>query len=151
MNKKYRVAIIGFAHMHINHVAALYGAHPDVEWAAGADTTPLCPERRVAPYTRRWNLDHLVEKLGLSKTYDDYREMLRQERPDIVIVSCENAQHAGVVEACAAAGAHVCVEKPMAASLADALRMRRAERRRARPWSPTGPSPGSPRCARRRP
>jgi len=126
MSKKYRVAIIGFCHMHVNHVAALYAAHPQVQWAAGADTQPLCPERRVAPYTRQWNLDHLVEKLGLPKTYGDYREMLQKEKPEIVIVSCENAQHAAVVEDCAAAGAHVCVEKPMAASLADALRMTRA-------------------------
>jgi len=126
MSNQYRVAIIGFGHMHVNHVADLYGAHPQVQWAAGADTTPLVPERRVAPYTRQWNLDHLVNKLGLPKTYDDYREMLDKEKPQIVIVSCENAQHADVVEACAAAGAHVCVEKPMAASLADALRMRRA-------------------------
>jgi len=126
MSKKNREAIIGYCHMHVNHVAGLYAAHPQVQWAAGADTGPLCPERRVAPYTRQWNLDHLIEKLGLPKTYDDYREMLRQEKPDIVIVSCENAQHPDVVEACAASGAHVCVEKPMAASLADALRMHRA-------------------------
>jgi len=126
MSSKFRVAIIGFCHMHINHVAELYAAHAQVEWAAGADTRPLCPERRVAPYTRQWNLEHLVGKLGLPKTYDDYREMLQKERPEIVIVSCENAQHADVVEACAAAGAAVCVEKPMAASLADALRMDRA-------------------------
>jgi predicted dehydrogenase len=126
MTKKYRVAIVGFGHMHINNVASLYAEHPQVQWAAAADTRPLCPERRVAPYTRQWNLDHLVEKLGLPKTYEDYREMLCQERPEIVIVSCENAQHPDVVEACAAVGAHVCVEKPMAASLADALRMKRA-------------------------
>ena len=117
MSQQYRTAIIGFGHMHINHVAALYAAHPQVRWVGAADTRPLCPERRVAPYTRQWNLDHLVQTLGLPKTYDDYRELLAQERPEIVIVSCENAQHADVVEACAAAGAHVCVEKPMAESL----------------------------------
>jgi predicted dehydrogenase len=124
--KNYRVGIIGFGHMHVNHVADLYAAHPQVQWAACADTRPLQPERRVAPYTRQWNLDHLVEKLGLPEIYDDYREMLQREQLDIVVVSCENAQHADVVEACAAAGVHVCVEKPMAASLADALRMYRA-------------------------
>ena len=126
MSKKYRVGIIGFGHMHINHVAELYGAHPQVEWVGCADTRPLCPELRVAPYTRQWNLNHLVEKLGLPRIHDDYREMLHKESPDIVIVSCENAQHAPVVEACAKAGAHVCVEKPMAASLDDARRMGRA-------------------------
>ena len=31
MSKTYRLAIIGFAHMHINNVASLFGAHPQVE------------------------------------------------------------------------------------------------------------------------
>jgi len=126
MTKKYRVGIIGFGHMHINNVAGLYAAHPQVEWVACADTQPICPELRAAPYTRQWNQQHVREQFGIPKTYGDYREMLSQERFDIIIVSCENAQHADVVEACARAGAHVCVEKPMAASLGDALRMDRA-------------------------
>jgi glucose-fructose oxidoreductase len=67
-----------------------------------------------------------VETQGIPKLYDDYREMLVQETLDIVIVTSENAQHPPVVAACAAAGVHVCVEKPMAASLEGALRMVRA-------------------------
>ena len=47
MSRKYRVGIIGFGHMHINHVAPLFGAHPQVRWVAGADTRPLCPEWEV--------------------------------------------------------------------------------------------------------
>ena len=31
MSKKYRVGIIGFAHPHINHVASMFAAHPQVE------------------------------------------------------------------------------------------------------------------------
>ena len=49
--KTYRVGIIGFGHMHINNVAALYAKHPQVEMAACADTVPVRPELRVAPYT----------------------------------------------------------------------------------------------------
>jgi predicted dehydrogenase len=126
MNRKYRVGIIGFAHMHVNHVAACFAAHPRVELAACADTVPLRPELRVAPYTRAWNRNHALTELGVPRAYDDYHEMLRREKLDIAIVTCENAQHAAVVEACAAAGTHACVEKPMAASYADALRMARA-------------------------
>ncbi len=125
-SQKYRVGIIGFGHMHINNVAALYDAHPQVEWVACADTVPLRPELRKAPYTREWNKDFVMERTGLNKAYDDYREMLEKEPIDIVIVTTENAQHPDVVEACAAAGAHVCVEKPMARNLEDALRMARA-------------------------
>jgi predicted dehydrogenase len=126
MSKKVRLGIIGFGHMHINNVAALYGAHPRVEWAACADTVPLRPELRSAPYTREWNLDNNVAKLPIPKTYQDYHDMLQQEGLDIVIVTSENAQHPDVVEACAKAGVNVCVEKPMAMSLSDSLRMARA-------------------------
>ena len=126
MDKKYRVGVIGFGHMHINNVAALYAQHPQVQWVACADTSPAMPERREAPYTRQWNLKHALTELGIPRAYDDYREMLAKEQFDIIIVTSENAQHPVVVEACAAAGVNVCVEKPMAASLSDALRMARA-------------------------
>ena len=126
MPTTYRAAIIGFAHMHINNVAALYDNHPQIEWAACADTTPIIPELRSAPYTREWNRDRLMKELSIGKCYDDYREMLSAERIDVAIVTSENAQHADICEACAAAGVVMCVEKPMAASLEDALRMVRA-------------------------
>ncbi len=126
MGKKYRVGVIGFGHMHINNVAALYAQHPQVQWVACADTPCAVPEKREAPYTRQWNLKHALTELGIPKAYGDYHEMLAKEQFDIIIVTCENAQHPAVVEACAAAGVNVCVEKPMAASLSDALRMMRA-------------------------
>ena len=126
MSKKYRIGVIGFGHMHVNNVAALYAKHPQTELAAVADTVPLVPELREAPYTRGWNKKNALENIGFKKAYDDYKEMLAKEKLDIVIITCENAQHPDAVEACAAAGAHVCVEKPMAASLSDALRMVRA-------------------------
>ena len=126
MSKKYRVGIIGFGHMHINNVAALYAEHPQVEWVACADTVPDVPELRTAPYTRDWNVQNALTNLGVPKAYDCYDEMLGKEQFDIIIVCSENAKHPEVVEACAAAGANVCVEKPMAMSLSDALRMVRA-------------------------
>jgi predicted dehydrogenase len=125
MAKSYRLGLIGFAHMHSCHLAALFGRHPQVEWVACADT-PHPPELRTAPFTRDWNRQQIVEAQSIPKTYDDYHELLRREALDIVIVTGENAQHPDVVEACAAAGVHVCVEKPMAMSLSDGLRMGRA-------------------------
>ena len=144
MAQTYRTAIIGFAHMHINHVAKLFDDHPQVEWAACADTRPIVPELRSAPHTREWNRERVMAGLGIETYYDDYREMLKHEQIDIVIVTSENAQHPEVVEACAAAGAAVCVEKPMAVSLKDALRMDRAAKSAGTPllvhwqfaWSP---------------
>ena len=126
MSKKYRVGIIGFAHMHINNVAALYAEHPQVELVACADTVPDRPELREAPYTRTWNLKNALTDIGVPKSYEDYHEMLEKEQFDIIICCSENAKHPEVVEACAVAGANVCVEKPMAMSLSHALRMVRA-------------------------
>ena len=128
MSKSFRIGVIGFAHMHINHLIERFAAHPQAELAACADTPALVPELRSAHYTRAWNLRHALDDLGFPKAYDDYQEMLEQENLDIVICCSENAQHPPVVEACAQHGVHVIVEKPMAATLRDGLRMARAAR-----------------------
>ncbi|MEM7131309.1 MAG: Gfo/Idh/MocA family oxidoreductase [Chloroflexota bacterium] len=126
MATTYRVGIIGFAHMHINSLAQEFHAHPQVQLVACADTVPLSPELRDALYTRGWNLQLAQEKLGVPQTYADYHDLLAHEELDIVVCCAENTRHAEVVEACAAKGIHVVVEKPMASSLAHGLRMVRA-------------------------
>jgi len=124
--KTYRVGAVGFAHMHINNVLALFAEHPQVELVACADTIPDRPELRKGPYTRQWNVEHALADLGVPKAHNCYHTMLANEKLDIVICCSENAKHPDVVEACAAAGVNVCVEKPMAMSMTDALRMVRA-------------------------
>ena len=126
MTKKYRVGLIGFAHMHINSLIESFSQHPQVELVACADTVPNTPELREAPYTRSWNVKLAQEKYGVKKTYTDYHRLLNQEKVDIIICCSENARHAEVTEAAAAVKAHVLVEKPMASSLDHALRMVRA-------------------------
>ncbi|MBX3050487.1 MAG: Gfo/Idh/MocA family oxidoreductase [Caldilineaceae bacterium] len=124
----YRIGVIGFAHMHINSLLAQFAAHPQSVLVAGADTVPVRPDLGDVRSTRKWNMQNAVDKIGLPKLYDDYREMLEKEEFDIVITCAENAQHGDVAEACAAAGVHVVAEKPMAASLHEGLRMARAAR-----------------------
>jgi predicted dehydrogenase len=127
MSRRYRVGIVGFGHMHVNNVAALFAKHPQVEMAACADTVPLKPELRVAPYTRAWNRRNVVATCGVKKDWgEEWKSMLESEKLDIVICCTENARHPEVVEACAGVNAAVCVEKPMAASLEHAMRMVRA-------------------------
>jgi len=129
MSRRYRVGIVGFGHMHVNNVASLFAKHPQVDMAACADTAPARPELRRAPYTREWNRHNVIAACGVRKDWgEDWEAMIEAERLDIVVCCTENSRHAHVVEACAAAGAAVCVEKPMAASLEDALRMARAAR-----------------------
>ncbi len=128
MSKKYRVGIIGVCHVHVHNVAAIFQNHPKVELIAVADTTPDTPEISESAYTRKWNLNYLVNDMGIPNVYDEYQEMLRKENLDIVICNSENAKHPEVVQACAETKTHVCVEKPMASSLADALEMDRFRR-----------------------
>src|SRR5918998_416536 len=124
--KTYRAGVIGFAHMHVNELMRAFGELPNVEWVACADTRPAQPELVEARFTRDWNKRHAHEEIGIPRVYDDYREMLDAERFDLVLFCPENSRHGEVAEAIAAHGAHLLTEKPMAATLPDALRMVRA-------------------------
>lgn len=124
--KTYRMGVIGFAHMHVNTLIDSFSKLEKIKWIGCADTKPLVPSISMEPGTRRANVKRTLEEVGIPKYYEDYHEMLEQEAFDIIIVGSENAFHGEVVEAVASRGIHVIVEKPMAASLSDALRMVRA-------------------------
>ena len=131
MTKTYRLGAIGFAHMHVNTLLNRFAELPasgqaDVEWVACADTVPTVPSRTLKPASRGANLKRAHEIIGIPKVYDDYREMLDREEFDIIIFCPENARHGEVAEAIASRGVHMVTEKPMSASLSDALRMVRA-------------------------
>ncbi len=122
----YRVGIIGVCHVHVHNVANIFKNHPQVELVAVADTLPCVPEIGKKPYTRAWNLDYLTNEVGIPNRYDDYGEMLEKESLDIVICNSENAAHPEVAAACGAAGVHICIEKPLAASLRDSWKVIRS-------------------------
>jgi predicted dehydrogenase len=144
MAKKYRVGAIGFAHMHINTLLDEFKKMPEVEWVACADTVPDTPSISMKDSTRGANLKRAREVIGIPRVYDDYREMLKRDQYDIVIFCPENAKHGEVAEAIAEAGAHMVTEKPMAASLAEALRMARAARSKKRELMINWPTTWSP-------
>lgn len=122
---KYRVVVAGFAHVHINGVAAHFAAHPRLELCAGADLPALVPELKTAIYTRKWNANFCAENFGL-KIHQDWKAMLDAEKPDLCVVNSENAYHTLITEECARRNIGVCIEKPMAASLSDGLKMHRS-------------------------
>jgi len=129
MARTYRLGVVGFAHMHVNTLMDQFRALPSVQWVACADTAPDVPELVEVKNCRAWNLRYARETIGIPTVYADYREMLATERCDLVLCCPENGRHAEVAEAVAASGAHVLTEKPMATSLAEAVRMIRAARR----------------------
>ena len=59
-----------------------------------------------------------IRHLGMEPTlYEDYREMLRKEKPDLAVIDTYYGNHAVCAQAALEAGCHVLCEKPMAVTL----------------------------------
>lgn len=118
MKKTWRVAGINFDHTHMGDLLRMVHEHPDAEICGIADEEPA----RMA-----WS----VARFGIprERVFADWRACLEKTRPDVVILCPATARHADYVEACAPYGADLLVEKPFAASLADADRMIAAAKR----------------------
>jgi predicted dehydrogenase len=126
----YRVGVVGlsgiatapapagprfFAGVHPHSHVACYANHPQTEVVAVCDLVPELIERFSQEWGDRW------PKVG---RYTDYREMLANERLDLISVATPDHVHAEVVFAAIDAGVKgIYNEKPMATTLADADRM----------------------------
>lgn len=73
--------------------------------------------------------ERAARRFDVPRTYTDWREMLRAERPQVVSICTPNAFHAEQAVAALEAGAHVLCEKPAATSVAAAERMFAAARK----------------------
>ncbi len=93
--------------------------------AAGAPVDALCA--RNQDRTRL-----LAEQFEIPRVYGDWRQMLAEEKPDIVSVCLPNALHYEVTLAALDGGAHVLCEKPLAISAVEARAMFDAARRNGR-------------------
>lgn len=69
------------------------------------------------------NLEQIAGKWGIPRTYADYHEMFRTEKPDLVSVCVPNFLHHDVVIAASSAGLNVVCEKPLATTVEDAQEM----------------------------
>ncbi|MCA1293625.1 Gfo/Idh/MocA family oxidoreductase [Paenibacillus sp. alder61] len=118
MSKVYRVGIVGCGGIangkHLPSLSKL----ANVELAAFCDIVPERAEEAAAKYG-----------IDGAKVYADYREMLKEEKLDIVHVLTPNDSHAEISIAALEAGNHVMCEKPMAKSAADARKMVEAAKR----------------------
>lgn len=127
-SRRYRVGVIGFAHMHVNELVDRFTATGRADIVACADTVPLTPSLTRVEGSRRANLARTLNGAQAPRGYDDYREMLAREALDIIIMCPEISRHAEVAEAAAQAGCHIVMEKPLAGSTADAVRIVAAAR-----------------------
>ena len=125
MKGKYKVVIVGFAHVHINDVAKHFYEHPRIDLCGAADVPPHMPEMKPgAIYTREWNIDYCCKNYNIPK-FDDWKQMLDEVKPDLCVVNSENCYHVQITEECAKRGIGVSIEKPMATTMSDAMKMYR--------------------------
>ncbi|MEX0937070.1 MAG: Gfo/Idh/MocA family oxidoreductase [Pirellulales bacterium] len=113
--RTWKIAGINFDHMHMGDNLRMAHEHPRAEIVALCDDEP----ERMQPAAK--NFDITSERL-----FTDFRECIERTRPDIVLLCPATAQHGEWVEKLAPLGVHLIVEKPFAASLAEADRMIRA-------------------------
>ena len=100
--KDLKAAVIGVGAMGRNH-ARVYTELDRVDLVGVADTAEENGRRVAAKYGVR--------------AYTDYRRMLEQERPDVVTIAVPTSLHRVVATDAMDQGAHVLVEKPLAATV----------------------------------
>ena len=100
-----RLALMSFAHVHAEGYAHNLRHAPGVEFIGIADDN--AERGREA-----------AERHG-TRFYESYAALLA-ERPDGVVICCENTRHRELVELAAAAGVNVLCEKPLATTVEDA-------------------------------
>jgi predicted dehydrogenase len=112
--RKIRIAMLGFE----GHTSLILGELPRLPDVALAGAYDLNASR----------LANEARKPGLAgaHTYNNYIELLDRERPDIACICGPTSEHTPAILACAERRIHVACEKPLALSLADLDRIKRA-------------------------
>ncbi len=109
---RWKLAGINFDHFHMGDNLRMASEHPDVEIVGICDEQPQRMETAAGNF-------------GLSgeRIFTDYRECLERTKPDVVLLCPATAEHGPWVERVAPFDVHILMEKPFAASLAEADRM----------------------------
>jgi len=55
-----------------------------------------------------------------TKVYNDYKNMIEVEKPNLIAIATESGNHAAIAKYCIQKGIHIIIEKPIALSLKDA-------------------------------
>ena len=117
--EKYKIALIGLKHM---HASALFNSFSKLgdkfEWIGCTDTLPCVGSDES-------RMDAVLPK-GHGLKYFETPESLLDKNPDLVLVCSDNASHGSLCEIILERRIPVVLEKPMAVSLSDGMRMARA-------------------------
>ena len=107
--KTFRVAGINFDHFHMGDLLRMVHEHPGAEIVGICDAQPERMQSAVANFG-----------IPAANVFTDVRTCMEQARPDVVILCPAAARHAEYVQLVAPYGVHVLMEKPFAATLAQA-------------------------------
>jgi predicted dehydrogenase len=113
-----RTALIGAGQIARQHLSCLRQL-PGVEIAAVCDRAPAVAECAA-------------ERFGVASWYTDHERMLREVRPEVVHVTTPVTSHHRLATDALGAGAHVILEKPATATLAELEDLVAVARRRGR-------------------
>jgi predicted dehydrogenase len=111
MTKPRRIVGINFDHMHMGDLLREAHQHPDAEIVGICDADPKRMQGAIANFA-----------IPAERVFTDIDAAMATE-PDLVILCPATAEHAHYVELVAPYGKNILVEKPFAASIADANRM----------------------------
>lgn len=103
-----KYALIGCGRISPNHIMA--AKRNELEIVALCDVVEENMEDKIA----KFDLPATVHK------YTDYKELLKNEQPDLIAIATESGKHAQIALDCIDAGCNLIIEKPIALSLSDA-------------------------------
>jgi glucose-fructose oxidoreductase len=107
--KPFRIAGINFDHMHMGDLLRMVHEHPEAEIVGVSDEQPDRMASAVANFA-----------IPRERVFTDFRRCLEVSKPDLVILCPATAHHAKWVQLVAPYRTHILVEKPFAATLAQA-------------------------------
>jgi len=110
--KAWKIAGINFDHMHMGDLLRMVHEHPHAQIAGICDESPERMQSAISDF-----------KLPSDRVFTDYRRCIETTRPDLIILCPATARHAEWTEKVVPFGTHILMEKPFAATLADADRM----------------------------
>ena len=109
---KFRIVGINFDHQHMGDLLRQVKEHPEAEIVGVSDEKPE-------------QMANVVERLEISddRVFTDYRACIEQTKPNVAVLCPSTATHGEWTEKVAEYSLDILVEKPFAASLAEADRM----------------------------
>jgi predicted dehydrogenase len=109
---KLRVAGINFDHFHMGDLLRMASEHPEVEIVGVCDDQPSRMQDAIRNFS-----------IAPDRVFTDVDACIEKSKPDFVILCPATARHAEYVERVAPHRVHMLVEKPFAATIAEADRM----------------------------